>query len=245
MIEWMAAENLAVAIGRFLFRYRNAVFPLTIVLLLLPGPDLFTHVLDAATLGAVIAALGQIVRAATVGLDYIVRGGREGRVYAEGLVTGGLYAHVRNPMYFGNVLIATGVAAASNSLTTLLLAVPLVVLTYWSIVAAEEQYLLERFGVGYEAYCRAVPRWLPRLPGLSGTLKATRFRWRRLIVKEYGTPAGWIGAICFVALYNLQAEGDWAAHAQAVTILDIVLSMTALWWITAWTLKKTRILIAE
>src|SRR6185295_19248290 len=114
-----------VAIGNFLFRYRNALFPLTAILLLLPGPDLFDDPLQAAMLGALVAALGQLVRALTIGLDYIVRGGRQGKVYAERLVISGIYAHTRNPMYVGNITIVAGLALASNSWPTLLVALPL------------------------------------------------------------------------------------------------------------------------
>ena len=119
-----------VALGRFLFRYRNIIFPFLCLLVLLPGPRLFENPLMAACVGAAFAILGQLVRAGTIGLRYIVRGGRGGRVYADDLVTEGIYSHCRNPMYVGNILIVIGVALASNSLTTLLVALPLVVLAY-------------------------------------------------------------------------------------------------------------------
>src|SRR5215831_2331857 len=158
--------------GNFLFRYRNSLFPLACVLLFLPGPDPFPDPLQAAAVGAVIAALGQIVRAATIGLRYVIRGGRGRRVYAEDLVTEGIYSHTRNPMYVGNLLIMVGVAIASNSWVTLAVAVPLGIFMYTSIVAAEEEYLQARFGAAFSAYCRDVPRWWPRLAGLRATLRS-------------------------------------------------------------------------
>ncbi|MGH8311460.1 MAG: methyltransferase family protein, partial [Steroidobacteraceae bacterium] len=104
-----------IAIGNFLFRYRNAVFPLAFALVFLPGPRLFPDPRAALGLGASVALAGQAIRAITIGLKYIIRGGRERRVYAEDLVTDGLYAHTRNPMYVGNLLILAGIAVASNS----------------------------------------------------------------------------------------------------------------------------------
>src|SRR6185295_9699212 len=98
----------------------------------------------------------------------------------------GIYHHCRNPMYVGNVLIAVGLAVASNSWSTILIAVPSVLLAYSAIIAAEERYLAEKFGDAYADYCRDVPRWFPRLRGLAKTLGDSRFHWRRLIVKEYG-----------------------------------------------------------
>ena len=115
-----------VALGRFLFRYRNIIFPFLCLLVLLPGPRLFAEsARRPRCVGAAFAILGQLVRAGTIGLRYIVRGGRGGRVYADDLVTEGIYSHCRNPMYVGNILIVLGVALASNSLATLLVALPL------------------------------------------------------------------------------------------------------------------------
>ena len=165
-------------------------------------------------MGAAFAILGQLVRAGTIGLRYIVRGGRGGRVYADDLVTEGIYSHCRNPMYVGNILIVIGVALASNSLTTLLVALPLVVLAYAAIIAAEEQFLRDKFGAGFEDYCRDVPRWLPRFKGLGTTLSQSQFHWRRLLVKEYGTPFGWIGVLILATLYNLSRDG-WTPEELA------------------------------
>ena len=79
------------------------------------------------------------------------------------LVARGLYQRVRNPMYVGVMLILLGEALlfASRFMLTYSLAVfvgfNLFVLLY------EEPTLRRKFGESYERYCRAVPRWLPRL----------------------------------------------------------------------------------
>ena len=234
-----------IAIGNFLFRYRNALFPLASVLLLLPGPDLLRDPLDAAGSGAVLAACGEFVRMLTIGLDYIVRGGRQGKVYAEGMVISGIYAHTRNPMYVGNVLICAGLALASNSLTAVVAALPLVCFAYIAIVAAEEKYLRGKFGSAYDAYCQAVPRWLPRANGLRDTLAGARFHWRRVIVKEYGTPAGWIAVLCAITIYNLWSDGSLDERPGAVRAIWLVVSATFALWLLARVLKKTRALQAE
>ena len=154
-------------IGHFLFRYRNALFPVACLPLLLQGPEPFDDTMVATLLGILVAALGQFVRAVTIGFRYVIRGGRGRKVYAEDLVTDGVYALVRNPMYVGNLLIVIGVAIAANSWATVLVGVPLAVFMYICIVAAEEQYLRGRFGEAFQAYCRDVPRWLPK-PGEIG-----------------------------------------------------------------------------
>jgi protein-S-isoprenylcysteine O-methyltransferase Ste14 len=132
--------------GSFLFRHRNALFPCAVVLAFVPGPLLFADPLRAAGLGALVALAGQLVRAATIGLEYIVRGGRDGRVHADDLVTGGVFAHCRNPLYLGNLVIIAGVALASNSAVALALAPAVFAFAYYCIVRAEEDYLLLRFG---------------------------------------------------------------------------------------------------
>jgi protein-S-isoprenylcysteine O-methyltransferase Ste14 len=233
------------ALGRFLFRYRNAIFPFACLLVLLPGRALFQDPVTAAWVGALCALLGQLVRAGTIGLRYIVRGGRGGRVYADDLVTEGIYSHCRNPMYIGNILIALGVALASNSLTTLLVALPLVVLAYSAIIAAEEQFLREKFGAAFEAYCRDVPRWLPRIRGLGDTLSRSQFHWRRLLVKEYGTPFGWIGVVVLATLYNLARDGWAEAELRTASTLLQILSAAAALWLIVWLLKKTHLVVAD
>ncbi len=233
------------AIGRFFFFYRNALFPFAILLALLPGPHLFANPLIAPALGLLIALLGQLVRAATIGLAYIVRGGRAGRVYAEDLVTEGIYSHTRNPMYVGNVLIATGVALAANTVTALAVAIVLFVFVYQAIIAAEEEFLLNKFGAGYQAYCRAVPRWLPSLSGLAQTLGAMQFRWRRMLVKEYGTPFGWISFFYLIMLYGFWRDGILEEHRALASTCGMVLLALAICWMSVMYLKKSGRLVAD
>ena len=221
------------------------MFPLACLPLLLPGPEPFDDTLVATLLGAVVAALGQLVRAMTIGLKYVIRGGRGRRVYAEDLVTDGIYAHVRNPMYVGNLLIVAGVAIASNSWATILIGIPLSLFMYIAIVAAEEQYLLSRFGDAFRAYCNDVPRWVPRRGTLVRASPSMQFRWRRLVVKEYGTPFGWVSVIAGVTLFNFWNDGEWPARQVEISIIFWVLAISVALWLTAWRLKKSRTLQAD
>lgn len=229
-------------VGDFLFRYRNLLFPLCLPLALIPRPNLFDHTLTAAALGFSIAAIGEMVRASTIGLDYIIRGGRDRRVYAKDLVTGGLYSHTRNPMYVGNMLILIGLSIASNSRISVGVAIPLYAFVCAAIVAAEERYLRGRFGADFDAYCREVPRWLPRLSGIRSTIADHNFNWRRVVLKEYGTPLGWIWAWGLLVLWNLaRAEGGLTTHQPAVvTVVTIMTAMLAFWVFARYTKKSRR-----
>jgi len=84
----------------------------------------------------------------------------------------GPYAHTRNPLYLGSMLIAAGFALALLSWpVALVLAVGFAVI-YIPVIASEERFLRATFP-GFDAYCRQVPRLIPRLtpapdPGSDG-----------------------------------------------------------------------------
>ena len=97
-----------VKLGNLLFHNRNWLFPLFYVILFIPSPEVFSDPVTAMLIGFGIAIIGQIIRIITIGLVYIVRGGRNRRVYADDLVTTGIFSHCRNPLYVGNILILAG-----------------------------------------------------------------------------------------------------------------------------------------
>jgi hypothetical protein len=47
-------------------------------------------------IGLVVTITGQLIRGITIGLAYIIRGGKDRPVYAEDLVTEGMFNHCRN-----------------------------------------------------------------------------------------------------------------------------------------------------
>jgi len=234
-----------VPLGNFFYRTRTYVFPLACLLVFLPGPRLLQSDLAAALAGFLVALAGQVIRAGTIGLVYIIRGGRNKQVYAEDLVTEGVFGHCRNPMYVGNLLILAGMAITSNCWTTVLVAVPLTAFVYRAIVAAEEDFLRSKFGAAFDEYCRDVPRFVPKLAGLSSTFASMQFRWRRVIVKEYGTPTAWILVWCGIVAYNLWRHGELATHADVSSRLQLVAFLAALGWAVARFLKKSRRLVAD
>ena len=78
-------------------------------------------------------------------------------------VARGPYRLARNPMYVGAALALAGYAAFHRSGAMLLFTAAWVMLAHFFVVCWEEPRLRERFGASYDEYCRAVPRWLPRL----------------------------------------------------------------------------------
>jgi protein-S-isoprenylcysteine O-methyltransferase Ste14 len=79
------------------------------------------------------------------------------------LVASGLYRYVRNPMYVGALALLVGQAMLFESRSVLLYAGFFWLATHLFVLAYEEPHLKSTFGVGYEQYRAAVPRWLPRL----------------------------------------------------------------------------------
>lgn len=236
---------MMVALGNFFFRTRNFIFPFALLMVLLPGPRLAESDLAAALLGLAVAFAGQLVRAGTIGLVYIVRGGKDRRVYANNLVTEGVFAHCRNPLYDGNLLIFAGMAITSNSWTSVLVMVSAALFVYRTIVAAEENYLRGRFGTAFDEYCARVPRFLPDLSGIRETFAAMDFHWRRLVVKEYGTTFAWVTGWCAIVAYNLWRHDELGVHPWLVAMLQAVVAAAIVGWTVARYLKKSRRLVAD
>jgi len=89
-----------ISIGNFFFKYRNILFIFLYFALFLPSPLLFspesfgeTYYLWPIILGLLITISGQLIRGVTIGLAYIVRGGKDKKVYADNLVTEGIFNH--------------------------------------------------------------------------------------------------------------------------------------------------------
>ncbi|CAL8972250.1 hypothetical protein RHODGE_RHODGE_03193 [Rhodoplanes serenus] len=80
------------------------------------------------------------------------------------LVTDGIYAHMRNPMYVGLGLLMLGLAIGFASVWLLILLVPAALVLHHGVVRREERYLERKFGDAYRAFVAQVPRygWPPR-----------------------------------------------------------------------------------
>ena len=81
----------------------------------------------------------------------------------ERLVTTGIYAHTRNPMYMGHVIFLTGLTLATRSPLSLAVTAGLL---HWFDERARTDHrrLTAIFGEPYREYAARVPRWLPGLP---------------------------------------------------------------------------------
>jgi protein-S-isoprenylcysteine O-methyltransferase Ste14 len=238
------AAALVTGVGRFVFRFRDYLAPLGLVIIFLcsrPRPAFGSERADLwfNMLGVLVALLGQAIRVVVIGYAYIVRGGKGKQLAAPKLVCEGLYAHSRNPMYVGNFLLLTGLAIIYHAPLVYLVALPLYVLAILSIIEAEEEFLRGKFGAEYDDYCRRVNRFLPSLRGLRTTLDGMTFDWRRVARKEYGTAFAWLSAaLAFMAIENL----SWHhLHEIQETLVGLAAAwaVIAMLYATARWLKKS------
>jgi protein-S-isoprenylcysteine O-methyltransferase Ste14 len=185
--------------GRFLFRWRSFT-PVPLLLVAIPllwrsrGP---AHPAWLAG-GAALCLLGQALRAWVLGQVEDGTSGQNETLIAEQLNTQGPYALTRNPLYLGNLCITLGLCLIAHDPWLLAIVTILFAVQYRAIIAAEERFLRERFGAGYDGYCARVPRFWPRL----GNAAAPRpWSWQRALKKEHNPAAAWMAlAIVLVAL---------------------------------------------
>ena len=234
-----------IAIGNFFFKYRNFLFIFLYLALFIPSPKVFrpealgtAYYLWPIVLGLLITVSGQLIRGLTIGLAYIVRGGRDKKVYADKLVTEGVFNHCRNPLYVGNILMLLGVGILSNSLLFLAVFMPLFLFIYQAIVLAEESFLRKKFGADFSAYCSRVNRWLINFNGLGKTMKSMRFNAKRWVLKEYNTQYVWLAGIVLLLLLNYPevTRGDTGLRNTLLTVALVV--VTALYLFVRY-LKKS------
>jgi protein-S-isoprenylcysteine O-methyltransferase Ste14 len=230
---------MMVKIGNFLFRYRNALFPCAYGVLLFDQSRMWDNDLVVALIGFIVAMSGQVLRAVAIGLVYIIRGGRKRNLYAEALVTQGIFAHCRNPLYLGNLLIIAGVGIAANSTLFLAICLPFFLFAYLSIIAAEENYLEGKFGLEYIDYCKRVNRIIPDFSGIRNTLQGTEFKWKRLISADYGTIFYWSAGIICILGKNVWLHRGYDTGRQIISALGVFLVLLTFAYATARYLKKS------
>ena len=117
--------------------------------------------------GLVLAVLGALATfAAQVDLGASWRIGVDPDERTD-LVTGGLFAVVRNPIFSAMILTVVGLAVASPTWLAVLGAVATVVSIEFQVRGVEEPYLLRTHGDAYRSYAARVGRFVPRLGRLA------------------------------------------------------------------------------
>jgi protein-S-isoprenylcysteine O-methyltransferase Ste14 len=114
----------------------------------------------------------------------------------------GPYAHTRNPLYLGSILIAAGFALALLSWPVAVVLAAVFLLIYVPVIASEERFLRTTFPE-FEAYCTRVPRLIPRLtPGITEVPSGHFSRELYLRHREYNSAIG--AALLYLSLFFLR-----------------------------------------
>jgi protein-S-isoprenylcysteine O-methyltransferase Ste14 len=147
-------------IHHFLFTYRSYIpIPFFVLMVVFAEPTL-----TSLLAGGGIGLIGEALRfwGVSIAGSETRTTGTVGGTY---LITNGPFAHVRNPLYLGNILLYTSLAVMSMALFPWLVLVTVAwfTLQYHLIVTREEEYLRRTFGKQFEHYAQHVPRFLPRV----------------------------------------------------------------------------------
>jgi len=216
------AQTRIARIGTALFRLRSFT-PVPVIALLGwrlwstrgvagPGGELVDSLLNG--LGLLVAWAGQALRFHTLGRVRDGTSGQDPVLEARSLNTRGPYAHVRNPLYLGNLGITLGLLLVANDVWVYAIALAFFFGQYFFIIRAEEAFLLQQHGDAYAEYRRRVPRWIPRLtPAYQGRL-GDRFDWARALKKEHNPFAAWSAGALLLLGWEMRARGDLSDAAR-------------------------------
>ncbi|MCX6151470.1 MAG: isoprenylcysteine carboxylmethyltransferase family protein [Ignavibacteriales bacterium] len=142
-----------------IFKYRSYTpIPFLLLMFLYQWVNVWSFIF-----GFIIALAGEWMR--LWGVSYAGSETRTtGSVGGTYLVISGPFAHVRNPLYVGNMLMYLGMGVMSFAIFPYLqiLALLFFYFQYRFIIKEEEEYLKKAFGKDYQEYFKNVPRFFPR-----------------------------------------------------------------------------------
>lgn len=181
--------------GAWLFRNRSWLpVPLVVVTLVARG-----HFIGKSWIaGLVLVAVGEWIRLAGVAAAGTVTRRRSREV--QRLVTYGIFAWVRNPLYVGNFLIWMGFVLISCVFWFLPIAVVVFGIEYTLIVSYEEGVLESIFGREYLDYKARTPRWIPRPPAKRQPGETARHDWREAWRSEISTFLQYVALLVIFAV---------------------------------------------
>ena len=144
------------------FKYRSYTpLPFLVLMFLYEDANIWSLII-----GFLIAMTGELIR--LWGVSWAGSETRTtGTVGGTFLIVSGPFAHVRNPLYVGNILMYLGMGIMSMAVFPYLQIAALLFffVQYSYIVKEEEEYLRKTYGTEYAAFEKNVPRFFPRFSG--------------------------------------------------------------------------------
>jgi protein-S-isoprenylcysteine O-methyltransferase Ste14 len=153
----------------------SLVLPVTVTILV-PGailwdktsqaPNLHIHASAPAALGLLFLLAGLVLVTLTIRMFIAIgRGTLAPWDPTLNLVVTGVYAHVRNPMISGVLMILLGESLVLGSFGIFAWFAAVFLINHVYLRSMEEPGLLKRFGDEYREYRAHVPMWVPQLKG--------------------------------------------------------------------------------
>jgi protein-S-isoprenylcysteine O-methyltransferase Ste14 len=142
--------NVCAAISIFVYRHETG-----------EGAKIDHLIILLFAVGTAITALAALIRTwAGAYLPSSVI--HDGALHGESLVADGPYRHLRNPLYLGNIFLATGVGFLASRSGFVFIVLTNLIIVY-RLLLREETTLLASQGESYRRYYAAVPRLWPSL----------------------------------------------------------------------------------
>ena len=155
-------------IRQFFFRNRSFTpIPIALMIIYFAGDNnLFRFI------GFILLLIGETIRIWAV--SHAGGATRTRNVGAPSLCSSGPYAHSRNPLYVGNMLMYIGIvliAGVPNGFFMVMVTTVFFLIQYTLIISLEEETLDTLFGNEYMEYKKNVPPIIPRLSPWTGAKK--------------------------------------------------------------------------
>ncbi len=222
-------------IGNFLFKYRSFTplpFILLVFIIFRPGDWGERNVLVNIT-GLLVSLVGELIRILSVGFAFSGTSGRESFLRADNLNVSGIYSLLRNPLYFGNFLIFTGIVIVFSNPFALVLFSLFLIMQYYFVVLAEENYLRAKYGDAYETYCKRVNRIIPTFKGFRSN--ENPFNPKKVLFKENDSLFNLLVMYLLVLLYK---ERFFTGMVQRPWIYIVAGCILVVVYVTVKILKK-------
>ncbi len=242
-------EKVFVVLGNFFFRWRDTLFTFILIFglysLTLTDHIFFSYLNDQkldimfSWIGLFVVIVGVLIRVFTIGFIYIKRAGFKKKIYAETLFQEGLFAHSRNPLYLGNLLIVTGIIISFDMFLFWFFVLPLFYFIYYCMIKAEENFLLNKFKDQYKDYYQKVPRlFFGNFSQFPDSFKNLQFSFPQLIKVEHSTHFLIFFSLILINLIKFRYRYSYEWNDPLFYFLYILLSILIFYQIVSYIYKK-------
>jgi protein-S-isoprenylcysteine O-methyltransferase Ste14 len=216
-------KSWKLTLGNFLFKHRSFTpTPLIVLVFILFRPiDLGEKNIILNLGGLLVSFFGEFIRVLAVGYSFAGTSGRESYLRADALNVTGIYSIVRNPLYIGNFFMFSGLVAVFSNLYAVLVFGIFLILQYYFVILAEEDFLRGEYGEEYETYCKRVKRIFPTFGGYKKNRNP--FNLRKVIFKENDSVFNMLVMYLLVLLYKERVFFGTIGNAPFYIISGVVL----------------------